>query len=177
MNRITKTTPPLSGYCKKSCHDCPFRTDTPKYMGVEDVQNNIMYVINPEMVPVCHHTSTELGRTGPEKGCAGALLFIEKLGLKKPQVEGWKPLKLNTTVPVYENLDDFAINSAARDQSWEARMEAWIECQPAHKRAEERVKLERVLAVRRQREFEDRQKLRRARMLRRQEEYDLGGGD
>ncbi len=132
-------------YNKKPCYDCPFRTDIPKYQTTDDVRRNLEQIHNPLGLQVCHHTATSLGKEGPDYACAGALILVQKTGLKKLWVDQNGPLELDLTAAVYDNLYEFFAQSACPNQSFKTRFTAWIECQPEATRPELYKKLDEIL--------------------------------
>ena len=161
-------------YNKKPCHDCPFRKDIPKYQTTDDTRRNLEQIYNPFGLPVCHHTATSLGKEGPEHACAGALILVQKTGLKKLWVDRNGPLELELTADIYDDLYEFATTSACPNQSFKARFAAWIECQPEHTRPEWRKKLKEIIE---RHGLHEALPTRHQRMRHNQELYDIGGSD
>jgi len=129
--------PPLAitRTCKMPCHDCPFRTDIPKYQSLLDVAFNTAALLGSHMALThCHHSA----RKGSEPvACAGFLTAVAPIRRQVEIFPNPNPQRLkfdpNHDIPVYTSIEAF-LQSACPDQSELGRRIAWLLCQPRHKR-------------------------------------------
>lgn len=113
-------------YCKRPCHDCPFRNDSLPHMSDLVAQTNSMSLLIPENNILCHHSVKGLHSSNRSAHpllkqenvlCAGALNMVQQLGLVKLQNPLISPAQ-NVCTSIEELRNRFARNPVVGYARW-----------------------------------------------------------
>ena len=104
----------------RPCVNCPFRSDKPGFLNAWRAEEIIDGITNRQQTFSCHKTNTfedsddgcEVIETADSQHCAGAMIFLEKLGQPNQMMRIAERLrmydhtKLDMASPVFETAED-----------------------------------------------------------------------
>lgn len=96
----------------RPCKDCPFRSDIPGYLSAARVREIVDAITRQQGTFTCHKTNKfedgETIETRDSQHCAGALIFLERLGRPNQMMRiaerlgGYDHTKLDMDSPVFK---------------------------------------------------------------------------